>query len=162
MIEGVGHEFMDDFFGCCESLLAQDGLLVLQFISIPEERYEEYRRSSDFIKEYIFPGGCLPSLARITSAMSASSRLCIEQVENIGYHYYPTLIRWRDNFMANKDAISALGFDDKFIRVWEYYFIYCAAGFKSRTLGNYQIVFSRPGNDKLAYADNPYASFPAA
>ncbi|KQJ81717.1 uncharacterized protein LOC100842201 isoform X1 [Brachypodium distachyon] len=162
MIEGVGHEFMDDFFGCCESLLAQDGLLVLQFISIPEERYEEYRRSSDFIKEYIFPGGCLPSLARITSAMSAASRLCIEQVENIGYHYYPTLVRWRDNFFANKYAISALGFDDKFIRIWEYYFMYCAAGFKSRTLGNYQIVFSRPGNDKLAYADNPYASLPAA
>ncbi|KAE8772678.1 Cyclopropane fatty acid synthase [Hordeum vulgare] len=136
----------------------------LEFISIPEERYEEYRRSSDFIKEYIFPGGCLPSLARITSAMSAASRLCIEQVENIGYHYYPTLIRWRDNFMAKKDAILALGFDDKFIRVWEYYFIYCAAGFKSRTLGTYQIVFSQPGNDKLAYADNhnPYASLPAA
>lgn len=75
MIEGVGHEYMDDFFGCCESLLAQDGLFVLQFISIPEERYEEYRRSSDFIKEYIFPGGCLPSLSRITSAMSTSSRL---------------------------------------------------------------------------------------
>ncbi|CAL5087453.1 unnamed protein product [Urochloa decumbens] len=161
MIEGVGHEYMDDFFGCCESLLAQDGLFVLQFISIPEERYEEYRRSSDFIKEYIFPGGCLPSLARITSAMSNSSRLCIEHLENIGYHYYTTLIRWRDNFMANKDAILALGFDDKFIRIWEYYFIYCAAGFKSRTLGNYQIVFSRPGNDKLGDND-PFASFPAA
>ncbi|GJN15699.1 hypothetical protein PR202_gb02635 [Eleusine coracana subsp. coracana] len=75
----------------------------LEFISIPEERYEEYRRSSDFIKEYIFPGGCLPSLARITSAMSAASRLCIEHLENIGYHYYQTLIRWRDNFMANKE-----------------------------------------------------------
>ncbi|GJN04020.1 hypothetical protein PR202_ga21527 [Eleusine coracana subsp. coracana] len=136
----VGHEYMDDFFGCCESLLAQDGLFVLQFISIPEERYEEYRRSSDFIKEYIFPGGCLPSLARITSAMSTASRLCIEHLENIGYHYYQTLIRWRDNFMANKDEILALGFDDKFIRIWEYYFIYCAAGFKSRTLGNYQRI----------------------
>ncbi|XP_052163545.1 uncharacterized protein LOC127780650 [Oryza glaberrima] len=163
MIEGVGHEYMDDFFGCCESLLAQDGLFVLQFISIPEERYEEYRRSSDFIKEYIFPGGCLPSLSRITSAMSTSSRLCIEHLENIGYHYYPTLIRWRDNFMANREEIMSLGFDDKFIRIWEYYFIYCAAGFKSRTLGNYQIVLSRPGNDKLLpFADNPYATFPAA
>ncbi|KAG8100018.1 hypothetical protein GUJ93_ZPchr0013g37482 [Zizania palustris] len=163
MIEGVGHEYMDDFFGCCETLLAQDGLFVLQFISIPEERYEEYRLSSDFIKEYIFPGGCLPSLSRITSAMSAMSRLCIEHTENIGYHYYPTLIRWRDNFMANKDKILALGFDDKFIRIWEYYFMYCAAGFRSRTLGNYQIVFSRPGNDKLLpFQDNPYATFPPA
>jgi cyclopropane fatty-acyl-phospholipid synthase-like methyltransferase len=73
----------------------------------------------------------------------------IEHVENIGYHYYTTLIRWRDNFMANKDKILALGFDEKFIRTWEYYFIYCAAGFKSRTLGDYQIVFSRPGNTKM-------------
>uniref|UniRef100_A0A0E0FB33 Amine oxidase domain-containing protein n=1 Tax=Oryza meridionalis TaxID=40149 RepID=A0A0E0FB33_9ORYZ len=149
MIEEVGHEYMDEFFGCCESLLAENGIFVTQFISIPEERYDEYRRSSDFIKEYIFPGGCLPSLTRITSAMSAASRLCIEHVENIGYHYYTTLIRWRDNFMANKDKILALGFDEKFIRTWEYYFIYCAAGFKSRTLGDYQIVFSRPGNTKM-------------
>ncbi|KAF8698875.1 hypothetical protein HU200_035136 [Digitaria exilis] len=149
MIEHVGHEYMDDFFSSCEYHLAEDGLFVLQFISIPEERYDEYRRSSDFIKEYIFPGGCLPSLARITSAMSNASRLCIEHVENIGYHYYKTLMHWRDNFMYNKDKVLALGFDDKFIRTWEYYFIYCAAGFKSRTLGDYQIVFSRPGNTKL-------------
>uniref|UniRef100_A0A0D9XYC6 Amine oxidase domain-containing protein n=1 Tax=Leersia perrieri TaxID=77586 RepID=A0A0D9XYC6_9ORYZ len=128
MIEEVGHEYMDEFFGCCESLLAEDGIFVIQSSLIPEERYDEYRRSSDFIKEYIFPGGCLLSLTRITSAMSAASRLCIEHVENIGPHYYTTLIRWMDNFMANKDNILALGFDEKFIRTWEYYFIYCAAG----------------------------------
>ncbi|GJN31619.1 hypothetical protein PR202_gb20036 [Eleusine coracana subsp. coracana] len=75
---------------------------------------------------------------------------CVEHVENIGYHYYSTLMRWRDNFEANRDKVLALGFDDKFIRTWEYYFIYCAAGFKSRTLGDYQIVFSRPGNLKLS------------
>ncbi|KAJ1296603.1 hypothetical protein BS78_01G314400 [Paspalum vaginatum] len=149
MIEHVGHEYMDEFFRCCEYHLAEHGLFVLQFISIPEERYEEYRRSSDFIKEYIFPGGCLPSLARITSAMSNATRLCIEHVENIGYHYYTTLMCWRDNFMSNRDKVLTLGFDEKFIRTWEYYFIYCAAGFKSRTLGDYQIVFSRPGNVKL-------------
>ncbi|GJN07741.1 hypothetical protein PR202_ga25599 [Eleusine coracana subsp. coracana] len=112
----------------------------LEFISIPEERYDEYRRSSDFIKEYIFPGGSLPSLDRIISAMSNASRLCVEHVENIGYHYYSTLMRWRDNFEANRDKVLALGFDDKFIRTWEYYFIYCAAGFKSRTLGDYQVL----------------------
>ncbi|KAL6599582.1 hypothetical protein ACP70R_045719 [Stipagrostis hirtigluma subsp. patula] len=149
MIEHVGHEFMDDFFSCCEYHLAEHGLFVLQFISIPEERYDEYRRSSDFIKEYIFPGGSLPSLARITSAMSNSSRLCIEHLENVGYHYYTTLMHWRDNFMSNRHKVLELGFDEKFIRTWEYYFIYCAAGFKSRTLGDYQIVFSRPGNVKL-------------
>ncbi|MBA0681538.1 hypothetical protein Goari_023334, partial [Gossypium aridum] len=130
---------MEDFFGCCESVLADDGLLVLQFISIPEERYNEYRRSSDFIKEYIFPGGCLPSLARITTAMNAASRLCVEHVENIGLHYYQTLRYWRKNFLEKQSKIHALGFNDKFIRTWEYYFDYCAAGFKSNTLGNYQV-----------------------
>uniref|UniRef100_A0A2P2LGS2 Tuberculostearic acid methyltransferase UfaA1 isoform X1 n=1 Tax=Rhizophora mucronata TaxID=61149 RepID=A0A2P2LGS2_RHIMU len=157
MIEAVGHEYMEKFFACCESALAEDGLLVLQFISIPEERYDEYRQSSDFIKEYIFPGGCLPSLTRITSAMAASSRLCVEHVENIGFHYYQTLRCWRKNFLESKSKILKLGFSEKFIRTWEYYFNYCAAGFKTRTLGNYQVVFSRPGND--AALGDPYKGF---
>ncbi|KAA3485368.1 cyclopropane-fatty-acyl-phospholipid synthase family protein [Gossypium australe] len=157
MIEAVGHEYMEDFFGCCESVLADDGLLVLQFISIPEQRYDEYRRSSDFIKEYIFPGGCLPSLARITTAMNAASRLCVEHVENIGLHYYQTLRYWRKNFMEKQRyAIPSTSF----IRTWEYYFDYCAAGFKSNTLGNYQVVFSRPGN--VVALGNPYKGFPSA
>ncbi|KAM0945005.1 putative cyclopropane-fatty-acyl-phospholipid synthase [Dioscorea sansibarensis] len=160
MIEAVGHEYMGEFFSCSDSVLAEDGVLVLQFISIPDDRYDEYRRSSDFIKEYIFPGGCLPSLNRITSAMASSSKLCVEHLENIGIHYYQTLRCWRDNFMAKKRKILSLGFDEKFIRTWEYYFIYCAAGFKTRTLGNYQIVFSRSGNNK-AFSD-PYERFSAA
>ncbi|TYH55865.1 hypothetical protein ES332_D09G266400v1 [Gossypium tomentosum] len=159
MIEAVGHEYMDEFFGCCESVLAEDGLFVLQFISIPEERYNGYRRSSDFIKEYIFPGGCLPSFTRITSAMSATSRLCVEHVENIGLHYYQTLRYWRRNFLENQSKIMSLGFNEKFIRTWEYYFDYCAAGFKSNTLGNYQVVFSRPGN--VAALGNPYKRPPS-
>ncbi|KAJ1692383.1 hypothetical protein LUZ63_009081 [Rhynchospora breviuscula] len=154
MIEHVGHEYMDEFFGCCESLLAEDGLFVLQFISIPDSRYDEYRRSSDFIKEYIFPGGCLPSLSRVTSAMSTSSKFCVEHVENIGIHYYHTLLHWRSSFTTNKQKIMRLGFDERFIRMWDYYFVYCMAGFKSRTLGDYQVVFSRPGNTK-ALGDYP-------
>lgn len=146
MIEAVGHEFMGEFFGCVESALAVDGVFVLQFISIPDERYEEYRRSSDFIKEYIFPGGHLPSFSNLTTAMASSSRLCVEHLENIGLHYYPTLRCWRKNFLDQQSKIMELGFNEKFIRTWEYYFDYCAAGFKTCTLGNYQIVFSRPGN----------------
>eukprot|EP00261_Vitis_vinifera_P034068 XP_019075311.1 PREDICTED: uncharacterized protein LOC100242555 isoform X2 [Vitis vinifera] len=156
MLESVGHEYMEEFFGCCESVLAEDGLLVLQFISIPDERYDEYRRSSDFIKEYIFPGGCLPSLSRVTTAMATASRLCVEHLENIGIHYYQTLRHWRKNFLENQSKIIELGFNEKFIRTWEYYFDYCAAGFKTRTLGDYQIVFSRPGN-ATAFSD-PYKS----
>ncbi|KAF2554366.1 hypothetical protein F2Q68_00034828 [Brassica cretica] len=105
MIEHVGHEFMDTSFSHCEAALAEDGIFVLQFISIPEERYNEYRLNSDFIKEYIFPGGCLPSLARVISAMASSSRLrkySVENVENIGLHYYQTLRCWRKNFLENQ------------------------------------------------------------
>ncbi|KAJ4775182.1 Cyclopropane-fatty-acyl-phospholipid synthase [Rhynchospora pubera] len=154
MIEHVGHEYMDEFFGCCESLLAEQGLLVLQFSSMPDSRYDENRNSSDFIKEYIFPGSCVPSLSRVTSAMSASSKLCVEHVENIGIHFCPTFLCWRSNLATNKQKIMTLGFDERFIRMWDYYFVYCIAGFKSRTLGNYQMVFSRPGNTK-ALGDHP-------
>ncbi|KAH9648728.1 Amino oxidase domain-containing protein [Citrus sinensis] len=130
----------------------------LQFISIPDERYNEYRLSSDFIKEYIFPGGCLPSLSRITSAMSVASRLCVEQVENIGIHYYQTLRCWRKNFMEKQSKILALGFNDKFIRTWEYYFDYCAAGFRSYTLGNYQLSVSLSLHIITSFADIPLNS----
>ncbi|OVA13290.1 Mycolic acid cyclopropane synthase [Macleaya cordata] len=160
MIEHVGHEFIGDFFSSCDSVLAENGLLVLQFIAIPDQRYDELRQSPDFMKEYIFPGGCLPCLSSVTTAMTAASRLCVEHVENIGIHYYQTLRCWRNNFMANKSKIIALGFDEKFIRTWEYYFIYCAAAFKTRTLGDYQMVFSRPGN-VTAFKD-PYKSIPSA
>lgn len=160
MIEHVGHEYMEDFFSCCESVLAEDGLLVLQFISIPDQRYDEYRQSSDFIKEYIFPGGCLPSLSRVTSSMAAASKLCVEHLENIGIHYYQTIRCWRNFFMEKRSKILELGFDEKFIRTWEYYFDYCGAGFKSRTLGDYQIVFSRPGN--VTAFNNPYKGVPLA
>ncbi|KAL5851723.1 hypothetical protein ACOSQ3_006841 [Xanthoceras sorbifolium] len=159
MLESVGHEYMEEFFGCCDSLLAEDGLLVLQFISIPDERYNEYRLSSDFIKEYIFPGGCLPCLSRVTTAMASASRLCVEHVENIGIHYHQTLRCWRKHFLEKQSEVLALGFDEKFIRTWEYYFDYCAAGFRSRTLGDYQMVFSRPGN--VGAFTNPYKGFPS-
>ncbi|CAH8320373.1 unnamed protein product [Eruca vesicaria subsp. sativa] len=135
MIEAVGHEFYETFFTCCEAVLAKDGIFVMQFTAVPEELYDETRLTSGFITEYIFPGGCLPSLARVTSAMSSSSGLCIE---NIGIHYYHTLRRWRKRILENQKQIMDLGFDDKFIRTWEYYFDYVAAGFKTLTLRNYQ------------------------
>ncbi|XP_060671387.1 uncharacterized protein LOC107422769 [Ziziphus jujuba] len=152
MIEHVGHEYMEDFFGCCESVLAEDGIFALQFTAVPDDYYEEFRRSPGFMKEYIFPGACLPSLSRVTSAMAAASRLCVEHLENIGPHFYPTLRLWRKNFLENQSEIVDLGFDEKFIRKWEYYFDYCAAGFKTQTLNNYQMVFSRPGNANVNVA----------
>ncbi|KAM3326865.1 hypothetical protein P3S67_001991 [Capsicum chacoense] len=160
MIEHVGHDYMGEFFSSCESALTQYGLLVLQFISMPDEWYDSHRHSTDFMREYIFPGGCLPSLSRVTSAMATASRLCVVHLEEIGIHYYQTLRCWRKNFSKNQSQIRSLGFDDKFIRTWEYYFDYCAAGFKTRTMGDYQIVFSRAGN--VAVFDDPYNGVPLA
>ncbi|WVZ62876.1 hypothetical protein U9M48_012568, partial [Paspalum notatum var. saurae] len=138
MIEHVGHEYMDNFFACCEYHLAEDGLFVLQSIVVQEQTYNKVWRRPDFLKEYIFPGGCVPSLARIVSAMSNSSRLCVQHVENIGDHYYQTLIHWRNNFMANRENCSTLGFDKKLIRTWEYYLNYAAAMFKLHVSMDYQ------------------------
>ncbi|KAK1362601.1 Cyclopropane-fatty-acyl-phospholipid synthase [Heracleum sosnowskyi] len=160
MLEAVGHEYVEEFFGCCESSLADDGIFVLQFISIRDQLYDEHRRSAGFMKEYIFPGGCLLSLSRVTSGMAASSRLCVEHIENMGIHYYQTLRCWRTNFLENQSKIFALGFDQKFIRTWEYYFDYCAASFKTDTLRDYQVVFSRPGN--VGALGNPYIAIPSA
>ncbi|CAN6180117.1 unnamed protein product [Urochloa humidicola] len=149
MIEHVGHEYMDDFFSSCEYHLAEHGLFVLQFITIPEELYDKLRKRPEFIKEYIFPGGCLPSLGRVVSAMTNASSLCVQHLENIGDHYYTTLMHWRDNFVANQKKVAALGFDETFMRTWQYYLTYCAAMFKSRTIMDYQMVFSRSGDAKV-------------
>ncbi|MED6131617.1 hypothetical protein PIB30_011215 [Stylosanthes scabra] len=190
MIEAVGHDYMEEFFDCCESVLADDGLLVLQLSWVADECYDEYRRSPGFIKEYFFPGACMPSLSRLTAAMAAGSRLwynlyltaksghipslfsflneemnfvecSVEHTENIGIHYHQTLRLWRRNFLKKQSEILALGFDEKFIKTWEYYFDYCAAGFKSRIIGNYQVVFSRPGGNTTTFND-PYRSWPSA
>ncbi|XWS53765.1 hypothetical protein CRYUN_Cryun10bG0028300 [Craigia yunnanensis] len=161
MIEHVGNEYVEEFFRCCESIMAEDGLFVLQFTSSPEELFHENLRSPGFVKEYIFPGAFFPSLTRILSAMAAGSRLSAEHVENIGpTNYVQTLRCWRKKFLENQSKILAMGFDEKFMKTWEYYFDYAAAGFKSRTIGNYQVVFARPGN--FAALGDPYQGFPSA
>ncbi|XWS39151.1 hypothetical protein CRYUN_Cryun18bG0025500 [Craigia yunnanensis] len=160
MVEHVGEEYIEEFFRCCESLLAENGLFVLQFISIPEELSKEIKQTAGFLKEYIFPGGTLLSLDRTLSAMAAASRLSAEHVENIGISYFHTLRWWRKNFLENQSKVLALGFDEKFMRTWEYYFDYCASGFKTGTLIDYQVVFSRAGN--FTALGDPYKGFPSA
>ncbi|CAI9118085.1 OLC1v1019605C2 [Oldenlandia corymbosa var. corymbosa] len=146
MVEHVGDVFLEKFFSCCDSALAENGILVLQFSSVPDQRYEDFRKCPSFIREYMFPGGIMLSLNRVVTAMTSASKLCVEHVENIGFHYYPTLKNWRKNFVESKREILDLGFDEKFIRTFEYYFDYTAAGFKTGIIGNYQVVFSRPCN----------------
>eukprot|EP00127_Corallochytrium_limacisporum_P002581 Clim_evm17s134 gene=Clim_evmTU17s134 len=156
MMEAVGHEFLPDFFGNMDRLLKRDGVMVVQVISVPEERYANYLQTVDFIQEYIFPGSCCPSLAAVIAAMEKGSNFSAEHVENIGPHYAKTLRQWWNRFNANADKLQSLGFGEKFLRAWEYYFLYCEAGFKTRTISDYQIVFSRPGNvENLGIVEYP-------
>ena len=162
MLEAVGHEYMPDYFRHCGRLLAPGGVLVVQVITTPEGRYEAYRRSTDFIKEYIFPGCCCPSLAAVLAAAGAGGNFTLAASEEIGTHYAPTLLRWREAFMANRPQLHALGFNDAFVRCWELYFEYCAAGFATRTLGDVQLVLTRPGSAAVATLGNvPFRAEPA-
>ncbi len=161
MLEAVGHEFMPSYFGHVARLLAPGGVAVIQVITTPEARYDAYRDSTDFIKEYIFPGCCCPSLTAVLDAAGAGGGLTLAAMEDIGPHYAPTLLRWREAFVANADALRRLGFSDSFIRCWDYYFNYCAAGFATRTLGDVQLVLSAPGN-AATLGNVPFKAEPAA
>ena len=149
MIEAVGHEFLGTFFETCDRLLAPDGLVVIQGITIPDQRYEAYRRGCDWIQKHIFPGALLPSLTAMTDAMTRRSSLVVESVENIGVHYARTLREWRTALLGKEKSVKELGFDDEFLRTWDYYFSYCEAGFATRTLGDLQLVLTRPNNRRL-------------
>jgi cyclopropane-fatty-acyl-phospholipid synthase len=149
MIEAVGHEFLGTFFATCDRLLKPDGLVVIQAITIPDQRYEAYRRGCDWIQKHIFPGALLPSLTAMCDAMTRNSDLMVEDVENIGIHYSRTLAQWREALLSKADRVKALGFDDEFLRTWDYYFSYCEAGFGTRTLGDLQLLLTRPNNRRL-------------
>jgi cyclopropane-fatty-acyl-phospholipid synthase len=152
MLEAVGRSFLGTYFSALDRALKPDGLAAIQVITIPDQRYEAYSRSVDWIQKHIFPGGHLPSLGALCAAMTAHSSLHVESVENIGPHYAPTLRAWRDAFEANLPDIRALGYDEVFIRKWRYYLAYCEAAFATRALDNLHLVLTRTGNPSLRLA----------
>jgi cyclopropane-fatty-acyl-phospholipid synthase len=152
MLEAIGHAQLPVYFGAIDRLLEPGGSACIQTIACPDQRYERYRRHHDWIREYIFPGALLPSLEAISRAMTRSSDLIVEQVDNIGDHYAETLRQWRERFLMNRDRVIALGYDDRFIRTWEFYLAYCEAAFRVRALHDYQLLITRPFNRALAPA----------
>lgn len=146
MIEAVGDDFLDNYFEKCSSLLKPDGIMVLQAITMVDHRYQQYVSEVDFIKRYIFPGGCLPSISRMASAVAKNTDLVIRQVQDIGFDYARTLKDWCDNFMAQRDAVHQLGYDDNFIRLWHFYLCYCEGGFRERATSAVHLVLSKPQN----------------
>ncbi|MGB5425937.1 MAG: cyclopropane-fatty-acyl-phospholipid synthase family protein [Gammaproteobacteria bacterium] len=150
MIEAVGHAYFDTYFEKCSSLLKPDGLMLLQSITIAEQRYAAAKRSVDFIQRYIFPGGCLPSVAVISDAVARNTDMRLLHLEDIGPHYATTLKHWRERFMAKLDEVRALGYPEEFIRMWEYYLCYCEGGFRERAIGTAQVLMGKPLNRRKA------------
>ena len=145
MIEAVGHEYLDTFFRKCSSLLKPDGQMLLQAITIADQRYDYARRNVDFIKRYVFPGGFLPSVTAMTSALTRVTDLRAVHIEDIGLHYAWTLRDWRERFFARIDEVRAQGYSDEFIRLWDFYLTYCESAFRERAIGDVQLHAIKPG-----------------
>lgn len=144
MIEAVGHEFYQQYFSCCSSLLKPGGLMLIQAITMPDQRYSYALNSVDFIQRYIFPGGSLPGHEVVMSSIKKYTDLQMVGMEEIGLDYAKTLAVWRQRFLAKLAQVRALGFDDVFIRMWDYYLCYCQGAFQERAIGACQIVFAKP------------------
>lgn len=144
MVEAVGHEHYASYFATCSKLLAPDGLMLLQAITIVDQRYEQARKSVDFIQRYIFPGGSLPSVAVISDCVKRHTDMNILHLEDIGEHYAKTLTHWRVAFMEKLEQVRAQGFDERFIRMWEFYLCYCEGGFSERSIGTAQVLLAKP------------------
>ncbi len=144
MIEAVGHQYYDAYFSACSRLLESRGLMLLQAITIADQRYRAARDSVDFIQRYIFPGSCIPSVAVIADAVARVTDLRLVHLDDIGPHYATTLRRWRENLFANLERVRALGYPERFIRMWEFYFCYCEAGFAERVIGDAQMLLAKP------------------
>jgi cyclopropane-fatty-acyl-phospholipid synthase len=145
MIEAVGHEFYDSYFTKCSELLKPDGKMVIQAITMADQRYEDAKNRVDFIKRYIFPGGCLPSMSVIAKHVASNTDMQIVHLRDITLDYAITLATWRERFLNQMEAVKAQGFDERFIRMWEFYLSYCEGGFRERIIGTVQLAFAKPG-----------------
>ena len=154
MIEAVGHHYYETFFEQCAHLLAPHGLAAVQAITIQDRFYESARREVDFIKRYIFPGSCIPSISALSTAASATD-LRLVHLEDMTPHYAETLRRWRNGFLERWDRIEAQGFDEYFKRIWEFYFCYCEGGFDEAVLGSIQFLYAKPEASLPIFRDLP-------
>jgi cyclopropane-fatty-acyl-phospholipid synthase len=149
MFEAVGKEYFDIFFKKCESLLKPSGVMVMQIITMPDQRYAAYSKGTDFIQKYIFPGGHLPSVGKILETTSTHTRLNLLHMEEFTEDYAKTLRLWHEAFLQKLDEVKNLGFDEYFIRMWKMYLSYCEAAFITRNINLVQVAFTRDQNIQL-------------
>lgn len=145
MIEAVGYEFIPEYFKKISELLKPNGLMALQGITYNDHNFDTYKDSVDFIKKYIFPGSCLISVSQIVDVIKNKTDLTMIDMEDITRHYASTLNKWRKNFMNVLPEVREMGYSRAFINMWEFYFLYCEAGFLERNIGDVQLVFAKSG-----------------
>jgi cyclopropane-fatty-acyl-phospholipid synthase len=143
MIEAVGHRYLPDYFRQCSRLLKPHGLMLLQSITIRDQRYEQARQSVDFIQRYIFPGGALPSVNKLLQVMNDCTDMNLHHMEDFGLHYARTLRLWHDNLRRARHNLEQLGYDEYFYRLWEFYLCYCEGGFLERSIGTAQLLLAK-------------------
>jgi cyclopropane-fatty-acyl-phospholipid synthase len=144
MIEAVGHQYLDNYIAKCASLLNQNGCGLIQAITINDQFYARALKEVDFIKKYIFPGSFIPSISAILESAKKKSDLRLYNLEDLTPHYARTLSDWRQRFLENSGKLRSMGFDERFIKMWDYYFCYCIGGFKERSIGNCHLIFGKP------------------
>ena len=143
MIEAVGQRYLPAFFRTCQARLRPGGRMALQAITIQDQRYRDYSKSVDFIQRYIFPGGFLPSITAMSELMTRHTDFVVRNLFDMGPDYARTLAHWRQRFTHAWQDIEKLGFDERFRRMWLYYFGYCEAGFNARTISVVQLTAER-------------------
>mgnify|MGYP001238704228 FL=1 len=149
MIEAVGYQYIPEYFKKVSSLLKPDGLLAIQGITYNDQNFDDYKNSVDFIKKYIFPGSCLISLSQVIDVMKVHTDLALVDMEDITQHYTETLKRWRENFLNVLPDVRKLGFSEAFIKMWEFYFVFCEAGFLERNIGDVQMIIAKSDARKI-------------
>jgi cyclopropane-fatty-acyl-phospholipid synthase len=146
MLEAVGHNYFETYFAKCAEVLKPNGILAFQVITSPDSRYDNLRKGVDWIQKYIFPGSLLPSVAQLNKAINNTSELTMVDLKDLGLDYAKTLKLWYVSFNQKLNEVKALGFDDRFIRKWNYYLNYCEAAFEMRNINVMQMVYTRPNN----------------
>ena len=149
MVEAIGARYLDGYFGQLGRLLKSDGLALIQAITIEDHRYAQALKSVDFIRRHIFPGSFIPSINALVAAKTRASDLTLVQLEDFGDSYARTLREWRRRFLAQVKQVRAQGFDERFIRMWEFYLAYCEGGFLERSIGVAQLLLAKPGHRGL-------------
>jgi cyclopropane-fatty-acyl-phospholipid synthase len=158
MFEAVGFDHYDEFFAACDRLLAPDGSMLLQTITLPEQQVSAYRKRVDWIQTYIFPGSELASLAEIVRSLARQTELALTDAESLGWHYAKTLAIWREHFFQNLEDVRRLGFDERFERTWDFYLGWCEGAFRERYVNVAQLVLAKNGTPRPLLGDPVFST----